>query len=131
MIVLLVEDGISDRALILSCIEAVPNISVLFSRTIEDARAMMPDADLAVVDLNLPDGDGVALSEADGCPVIYMSGDQLGRLLEVSEATGSAALPKSENGYRLLLATIRRCCQQQAEERRTVGLLELEKKIFP
>lgn len=60
--VLLVEDHLALREALAYILELEPNVTVIGQvGTVAEARGMLDEADLAIVDLQLPDGDGIDL----------------------------------------------------------------------
>lgn len=58
--VLLVEDHLALREALAYILGLEPNVTVIgHVGTVAEARGMLDEADLAIVDLHLPDGDGI------------------------------------------------------------------------
>lgn len=154
--VLLVEDHTSFRQLLAFLLDREPDFTVVAQAgSLGEARAMLEGIDLAIVDLDLPDGSGVDLvnelraANPKGVVLILSGSEDRRRIAQAVEAGASGVLHKSaavdeivsaarrlSAGEFLLsgreVADLLRVSAQQREEERDKRLaLERLKRLTP
>ena len=112
--VMLVDDHTSFRQPLAFVMEREPDLTVVAQAgSLEAARSVLKDFDVAVVDLGLPDGQGVDLirdlrAAHPNCVVLILTGSSDPKEYAQAIAAGAAEVVRKSAGIREIIERVRR-----------------------
>ena len=111
--VLVVDDHAMFREVIVDILDQEPGFIVSQAESLAQARQMLEGVDVAILDLSLPDGNGVELIQelhdvnSDAKAIVFSSALSHATAHQALDRGAAAALDKLD-GFRELLATVKR-----------------------